>query len=86
MQSKGVKILENIQTRWISMLSHAVRVMNEYRVFLVKMSMDPKAPTKDDQGKKPKTNKKLLKLAQKNLGHLTYIQILLGLSRLLPLL
>ena len=68
------------------MLSPVVRVMNEYRVLLVKMSMDSKILQKDDQGKKAKKDKKLLKLAQKNLGHLTDIQILLGLLGLLSLL
>jgi hypothetical protein len=37
MQSKGLTILKNVTTRWISMLSLAVRVMNEYKVLLVKM-------------------------------------------------
>ena len=58
MQSKGLKILNNIQTRWINMLSPVVRVMNEYRVLLVKMSMDSKTPLKDNQGKKAKKEKK----------------------------
>jgi hypothetical protein len=86
MQSKGLKILKNIQTRWICMLSPTIRIMNKYRVLLVKMSIDSKTPEKDNQGKKAKTDKKLLKLTQKNLSHLTDIQILLGLSGLLPLL
>ena len=42
------------------MLLLAVRVMNEYRVLLVKMSTDSKALAKDDQGKKPKTDKKVV--------------------------
>jgi hypothetical protein len=61
MQSKGLKILKNIQTRWINILSPAVRVMNEYMVLLVKMSMDSKTPQKDNQGKKAKTDEKSLR-------------------------
>jgi hypothetical protein len=30
METKGLKILRNIKTRWISMLSPAIRAMNEY--------------------------------------------------------
>jgi hypothetical protein len=39
LQSKGLKILKNVTTCWISMLSPAVRVMNEYKVMLVKISL-----------------------------------------------
>jgi hypothetical protein len=86
MQSKGLKILKNITTRWISMLAPAVRVMNEYKVLLVKMAMDSKPHERDENGKKVPKDKKLLKLAKKNLTLLSDIQILLGLSGLLPLL
>ena len=86
MQLMDLKILKNIQTQWISMLSPAVQVMKEYRVFLVKMFMDFARPVEDEQGKKAKVDKKLMALARKNLNHLTNIQILLGLSGLLPLL
>lgn len=68
------------------MLAPAVRVMNEYKVLLVKMQIDSEPPTKDDTGKKMPKDKKLIKLAKKNLGFLCDIQILLGLSGLLPLL
>jgi hypothetical protein len=37
LQSKGGKILNNVTTRWISMLSQLKRVLSEYRVFIVKM-------------------------------------------------
>jgi hypothetical protein len=37
METKGLKILRNIKTRWISMLVPTVRVMNEYRTLLVKI-------------------------------------------------
>lgn len=86
MQSKGLKILKNVKTRWISMLSPAVRVMSEYRVLIVKMSLDAERPVQDSVGKKVKVDKKLMEIARKNLEYLTDIQILLGLSGLLPLL
>jgi hypothetical protein len=40
METKGLKILRNIKTQWISMLGPFVRVMNEYRTLLVKMLQD----------------------------------------------
>jgi hypothetical protein len=86
MQSKGLKILKNITTWWISMLAPTVRVMNEYKVLLVKMAMDSKPAQRDVNGKKVPRDKKLVNLAKKNLAFLSDIQILLGLSGLLPLL
>ena len=44
METKGLKILQNVKTRWISMLAPTVRVMNEYRTLLVKMHQDVKEP------------------------------------------
>ena len=52
MQSKGLKILKNVKTRWISMLSLAVRVMSEYRPLIVKMSVNVERPVEDDLGTK----------------------------------
>ena len=86
MQSKGLKILKNVKTRWISMLSPAVRVMSKYRPLIVKMFTDSKRPLEDSLGSKAKIDKKLMEIAKKNLAHLTDVQILLGLSGLLPLL
>jgi hypothetical protein len=37
LESKGRKILQNVKTRWISMLSPLKRVLSEYRILLVKM-------------------------------------------------
>jgi hypothetical protein len=73
LNSKGNKILRNIKTRWLSMLAPAVRIMNEYRPLLVKMS-------KDAGVKKPTA------LATKCFQHLTDIQVLLGLAAILPML
>ena len=40
LESKGKKILQNVKTRWISMLSPLKRVLSEYRTLLVKMYSD----------------------------------------------
>ena len=68
------------------MLSPSVCVMNEYRPLLVKMWLDSQVPLQDVTDQKVKVEKKFMALARKNLDHLTDIQILLGLSGLLPLL
>jgi hypothetical protein len=73
LNSKGNKILRNIKTRWLSMLAPVVRIMNEYRPLLVKMS-------KDAGVKKPTA------LYTKCFQHLTDIQVLLGLAAILPML
>ena len=88
MHSKGLKILRNVKTRWINMLSPAVRVMSEYKVLVVKMHLDSQRPLEEAVAgrPKPKIDKKLMEIARKNLDHLCDIQILLGLSGLLPLL
>jgi hypothetical protein len=72
MQAKGLMILKNIKTRWISMLSPSVRVMNKYKVLLLKMHGDSKAPMTEGKTKVPK-DKKLQRLAQANLAHLSDI-------------
>ncbi len=40
MQTKGNKILWNVKTRWISMLSLAKKTMAEYMIMLAKMALD----------------------------------------------
>jgi hypothetical protein len=40
LKTKGNKILHNVKTRWISMLSLAKKLMAEYKTFLVKMALD----------------------------------------------
>jgi hypothetical protein len=45
METKGAKILKNVKTHWISMLSPAWCVMGEYRTLLMKMALD--GPTND---------------------------------------
>jgi hypothetical protein len=41
--TKGNKILQNIKTKWISMIDLVKHVLFEYRTFLMKMALD--APT-----------------------------------------
>jgi hypothetical protein len=73
MVSKGGKILNNVKTRWISMLSPLKRVLSEYRVLLVKMYGDMLA-------------KPVIKGAAANFHRLADVQTLLSLAALLPLL
>ncbi len=40
MATKGNKILWNVKTRWILMLSLAKKIMVEYKTLLVKMILD----------------------------------------------
>jgi hypothetical protein len=40
MATKGNKILRNVKTRWILILSATKRVMVEYKSMLVKMALD----------------------------------------------
>jgi hypothetical protein len=40
LEFKGKKILQNVKTRWISMLSPLKHVLSEYRFFLVKICSD----------------------------------------------
>lgn len=68
------------------MLSPAVRVMNEYKVLLVKMQGDSTPPKPDSNGKTVKKDKLLIKLAKRNLAYLSDFKILLSLAGLLPML
>lgn len=70
MEKKGLKILKQVKTRWISMLKPAKRILTQYPVLLYKMHLD--APT--------------LKTAQTNLEFLLDVQTLLGLACLMPML
>jgi hypothetical protein len=40
LQTKGLKILKQVKTWWLSMMSPAIRAMNEYRTLVVKMMED----------------------------------------------
>jgi hypothetical protein len=76
METKGLKILRNIKTRWISMLGPSVRVMNEYHTLLVKMLQDSQL----------KNAKAHAKNAEACLDHLIDIQIVIALSVCMPML
>ncbi len=70
METKGNKILCNIKTRWIVMISHVKHVLFEYCTFFTKMALN--APT--------------ITFSKSNLCLLTNIEILLGLNAITPLL
>jgi hypothetical protein len=70
---KGRKILNNIKTRWISMLSPLKRVLSEYRVLLIKMYSDMQT-------------KPTVKGAETNFHRLADVQTMLSLAAILPLL
>jgi len=70
METKSAKILKNVKTHWISMLSPTWRVMVEYRTLLMKMTFD--APTNE----KEKANCDLF----------YDVQILLRFAHILPML
>jgi hypothetical protein len=40
METKGLKLLINVKTKWISMLSPTKRVMAKYKTLLMKMALD----------------------------------------------
>jgi hypothetical protein len=40
METKGLKLLRNVKTRWISILSPTKRVMEKYKSLLVKMALN----------------------------------------------
>jgi hypothetical protein len=70
LQTKGLKILKQVKTRWLSMMSPAIRVMNKYRTLVVKMMED------QDEVDTTRTS----------FHHLIDIQIVVSLSCLIPML
>jgi hypothetical protein len=70
METKGVKSLKNVKTLWISMLSPAKSVMQEYRTLLMKMAIHI-----------PNNEK-----AKVNFDILCDVQVMLGLIAIFPLL
>jgi hypothetical protein len=64
MKTKGNKILWNIKTRWIYMISLAKRVLFKYRTLFMKMALD--AP--------------IIPFAKSNLSLLIDVEFLLGLN------
>jgi hypothetical protein len=70
LETKGLKLLLNTKTHWISMLSPLKHVLREYKSFIVKMHMD--AP--------------INKLVVENLDLLCDLELVFGLSYMLPML
>jgi hypothetical protein len=64
LETKGLKILRQVKTRWLSMMSPAIKVMNEYRTLVVKMMED-----QDD-----------VESAKTSFHHLINVQIVVSLS------
>jgi hypothetical protein len=76
METKGLKILRNIKTQWISMLSPVVRIMNEYQTLIIKMHQDTTL----------NNAKQYVKNATISYDHLADIQVVVGLAALMPML
>jgi hypothetical protein len=70
LETKGLKILRQVKTRWLSMMSPAIKVMNEYRTLVVKMMED-----QDD-----------MESAKTSFQHLNDVQIVVSLSCLISML
>ena len=76
METKGNKMLRNMETRWISMQSLAQRIMSEFRTLLVKMAIDMSGAV----GGRPSTT------TATNFDYLSDIEVLLSLSCFIPML
>lgn len=70
LETKGLKLLQNIKTYWISMFSPLKQLLGEYKSLVVKMYTDA-----------PKN-----KPTQKNLDLRCHLELVLGLSYILPML
>ncbi len=79
METKGNKMLRNVTTRWISMRSPAMRVLDEYKTLIMKMGLDM-----TPSGEKQK--QKVTSIAADNFDTLVDLEVLLSLSVIQPLL
>jgi hypothetical protein len=77
METKGLKIIHNIKTRWFSMVSPLKRVMSEYRILVQKMHEDSIDGTSTFASRE---------FARTNLKFLLDISIPVALTCFLPLL
>jgi hypothetical protein len=77
---EGLKILNNVKTRWISLLEPLKRVLGEYKTLIAKMCED--AVVKDPEPKAKEATEK----AKRNLDVLCDVGTLLALPCILPLL
>jgi len=76
METKGLKMLRNVETRWISMRSPAQQIMSEYKTLLVKIGLNMSRVG----GSKPNAT------ASTNYDYLSDIEVLLSLSCFIPML
>jgi hypothetical protein len=76
METKGNKVLRNVNTRWISMQSPAIRVLLEYKTLVVKMGLDMT----------PALNHRVPVGAEPNFDYLVDVEVLLSLCYIMPLL
>ena len=75
METKGNKMLRNVETHWISMRSLAQQIMSEFKTLLVKMALDVASG-----GQKGNS------AAASNFDYLSDIEVLLSLACFIPLL
>jgi hypothetical protein len=79
-ETKGLKILNNVKTRWISLLEPLKRVLGKYKTLIAKMCED--AVVKDPKSKA----KEVIEKAKRNLDILCDVGTLLASPCILPLL
>ena len=51
METKGLKLLKNVKTRWVSLIEPLTRIIQEYKVLLVTMKVDNDSKEKSTQVK-----------------------------------
>jgi hypothetical protein len=79
-ETEGLKILNNVKTRWISLLEPLIHILGEYKTLIAKMCED--AVAKDPEPKAKEVTEK----AKHNLDLLCDVGTLLALPCILPLL
>jgi hypothetical protein len=77
METKGLKILRDVKTRWLSMVSPLKRVMSEYRTLIQKMQEDSKDATTPHASRE---------VAKTNFSLLVDVSVPIALTCFLPLL
>jgi hypothetical protein len=77
METKDLKILRDVKTRWLSMVSPLKRVMSEYRTLIQKMQEDSKDATTPHASRE---------LAKTNFSLLVDVSVPIALTCFLPLL
>ena len=49
METKGLKLLKHVKTRWVSLIEPLKRIIQEYRVLIAKMKADNDSKEKSTQ-------------------------------------